>query len=47
MTEAELLDLIEQAAKEEWEELDLSGNELRELPTEIGKLTKLKRARSR
>jgi hypothetical protein len=28
MTDAELLQIIEQAAKEEWTELDLSGNDL-------------------
>ncbi|MGK7881020.1 MAG: hypothetical protein AB4060_13100, partial [Crocosphaera sp.] len=42
MTNNELLSLIEQAATEEWEELDLSGLELRELPQQIGNLTKLK-----
>ncbi len=43
MTEEELLQLIEQAAREEWRELDLSGEGLRVLPPEIGKLTRLKK----
>ncbi|MGK7886914.1 MAG: COR domain-containing protein [Crocosphaera sp.] len=42
MTNDKLLSLIEKAAREEWKELDLSGFELRELPSEIGNLTKLK-----
>jgi GTPase SAR1 family protein/CHAT domain-containing protein len=43
MTENELLQLIEQAAREEWTELDLSGNNLTVLPPDIGKLTHLKK----
>ncbi|MGK7954369.1 MAG: COR domain-containing protein [Crocosphaera sp.] len=43
MRNEELLAIIEKAASEEWEELDLSGRSLRSLPPEIGKLTKLKR----
>jgi internalin A len=35
--------LIEQAAAEQWEELDLAGLELTELPPEIGQLGQLKR----
>ncbi|MGK7954367.1 MAG: leucine-rich repeat domain-containing protein [Crocosphaera sp.] len=42
MTNEDLLRIIDQAADEEWEELDLSGQELTELPSAIGKLTKLK-----
>ena len=42
MTQQELLQLIEQAAAEGWEELDLRDQQLTELPPEIGKLTKLK-----
>ncbi len=42
MTNEELLALIDKAAEEQWDTLDLSGNELTELPSEIGKLTKLK-----
>ena len=38
-----LLSLIAQAHDEQWEELDLSGMELSELPLEIGRLTGLKR----
>ena len=38
----ELITLIDQAVAEGWTELDLSGRELTELPTEIGKLTNLK-----
>ena len=43
MNEQELLQVIEQAATEEWEELDLSGKELTVLPPQIGKLTQLKK----
>ncbi|BAU12688.1 Miro domain-containing protein [Leptolyngbya sp. NIES-3755] len=43
MTHDELLKLIDQAAAEGWEELDLSGIGLEELPPEIGKLTGLKK----
>ncbi|MFM7426730.1 MAG: leucine-rich repeat domain-containing protein [Elainella sp.] len=41
MTEAELLALIDRAAEEGWTELDLSGQNLTALPSEIGKLTQL------
>ncbi|MEM9218584.1 MAG: COR domain-containing protein [Cyanobacteria bacterium P01_F01_bin.150] len=41
MTQDELLALIEQAATDDWNELDLSDNQLSELPHEIGKLTSL------
>lgn len=41
MSAAEALKLIEQAAVEEWLELDLSGLNLDILPSEIGKLEKL------
>ncbi len=37
----QVLALIDQAAAEEWTELDLSGKGLTELPPEIGKLTQL------
>jgi internalin A len=40
---AELTRLIDQAAAEGWEELDLSGMELEVLPAEISKLTGLKK----
>src|SRR5688500_13862154 len=43
MTKQELLALIEQAEREQWEELDLSGLRLTELPPEIGRLRQLKR----
>jgi internalin A len=43
MTEAELLELIEVAARERWVELDISGNDLTVLPPAIGKLTQLKK----
>ncbi|MGI0491878.1 hypothetical protein ACN4EG_08700 [Alkalinema pantanalense CENA528] len=42
-TQQELLRLIDQAADEQWEALDLSGLGLTELPKEIGRLTQLKR----
>ncbi|MGI0491869.1 leucine-rich repeat domain-containing protein, partial [Alkalinema pantanalense CENA528] len=42
-TQRELLRLIDQAADEQWEELDLSGMGLTELPKEIGRLTGLKK----
>ena len=41
MTQEELLALIDQAASEGWTELDLSGQNLTELPPEIGKLAQL------
>ncbi|WP_346291542.1 leucine-rich repeat domain-containing protein [Sphaerothrix gracilis] len=41
MTRDELLRLIDQAAEEGWKRLDLSGQELTELPPEIGRLTQL------
>ncbi|OUL35978.1 Ras family protein [Nostoc sp. T09] len=41
MTQDELLLLIDRAAAEGWRELDLSGQELTELPREIGKLQQL------
>ncbi|GBO51562.1 hypothetical protein APA_526 [Pseudanabaena sp. lw0831] len=41
MNDAELLAIIAQAEREGWTELDLSGNDLSELPMEIGKLTQL------
>jgi internalin A len=39
----DLLELIEQAARERWEELDLSNLELTTLPSNISKLTRLKK----
>jgi hypothetical protein len=36
MTDAELLAIIAQAEHEGWTELDLSGNDLEGLPSEIG-----------
>jgi len=41
MEKEELLGIIQQAWEEEWTELDLSGNEITELPPEIGKLIDL------
>ncbi len=41
MTQDELLQLIDRAVAEGWQELDLSGQELTELPVEIGKLQQL------
>jgi internalin A len=41
MTQEELLQLIDRAVAEGWRELDLSGQELTELPVEIGKLQQL------
>lgn len=42
MTQEELLQVIEQAAKDGRKTLDLSGNELTTLPPEIGQLAQLK-----
>ncbi len=41
MTDAELLAIIAQAEREGWTELDLSGNDLEGLPSEIGRLQSL------
>ncbi|MFM5896156.1 MAG: leucine-rich repeat domain-containing protein, partial [Dolichospermum sp.] len=41
MTEAELIRIIKQAAKDEVTELDLSNNQISSLPREIGQLTNL------
>ncbi|WP_238845843.1 leucine-rich repeat domain-containing protein [Nostoc edaphicum] len=41
MTQDELLQLIDRAVTEGWQELDLSGQELTQLPVEIGKLKQL------
>ena len=43
MLPSELEELIEQAAREEWEELDLSGCDLKELLPTIGKVISLKK----
>ncbi|MGB5915648.1 MAG: leucine-rich repeat domain-containing protein, partial [Phormidesmis sp.] len=43
MTHDELLQVIRQAARDGVTELDLSGNELKELPAEIGQLTQLEK----
>jgi internalin A len=43
MTDAELLAIIAQAEREGWIELDLSGNDLEELPSEIGRLQSLEK----
>ncbi|MEM9119214.1 MAG: COR domain-containing protein [Cyanobacteria bacterium P01_F01_bin.56] len=42
MTRDELLDRIEKAARESATELDLAGQNIKDLPREIGKLTQLK-----
>jgi hypothetical protein len=41
-THQELLRLIDQAADEQWEELDLLGLGRSELPKDVGRLTELK-----
>lgn len=41
MTQEELLSLINQAANEGWKKLDLFGEELTEVPPEIGQLINL------
>ena len=43
MTPAELLECIEEAAQDQATELDLSGEDIKELPPEIGRLTSLER----
>ncbi|MFN5304004.1 MAG: hypothetical protein ACK5C9_15530, partial [Pseudanabaena sp.] len=43
MTDAELLAIIAQAEREGWTKLDLSGNDLRKLPSEIGQLQSLEK----
>jgi hypothetical protein len=43
MTNLSVLQLIEQAGAEQWEELDRLGMGLTELPLEIGQLGQLKR----
>ena len=43
MKDAELLAIIAQAEREGWTELDLSGNELEGLPSEIGRLQSLEK----
>jgi small GTP-binding protein len=43
MTREELLAIIEQARRENWEELDLSNKGITELPPEIGQLKNLKK----
>ncbi len=45
MTQDELLQLIEQAEREQWTELDLRGQWLRVIPPEIGRLTQLETLR--
>ncbi len=37
MTDVKLLAIIAQGEREGWTELDLSGNDLEELPSEIGR----------
>ena len=41
MTDAELLQIVEETPREEWTELDLSGKELTALQPKIGKLNHL------
>jgi Leucine-rich repeat (LRR) protein len=41
MTRAELLAIIEQARRENWEELDLRRKGITELPPEIGQLKRI------
>jgi internalin A len=43
MNDAELLAIIAQAEREGWTELDLSGNDLERLPSEIGRLQSLEK----
>ncbi len=43
MNDAELLAIIDQAEREGWTELDLSGNDLEKLPSEIGRLQSLEK----
>ena len=43
MLQSELEELIEQAAKEDWEELDLAGKDIEILPAGIGKCKSLKK----
>jgi Leucine-rich repeat (LRR) protein len=43
MTREELLTIIEQARRENWEELVLRGKGITELPPEIGQLKNLKK----
>ena len=43
MNDAELLAIIAQAEREGWTELDLSGNNLESLPSEIGRLQSLEK----
>ena len=43
MNDAELLAIIAQAEREGWTELDLSGNDLEGLPSEIGRLQSLEK----
>ncbi len=43
MTPSSVLELIDRAYTENWKELDLSGEELTEVPLEIGRLTQLEK----
>jgi hypothetical protein len=43
VTRDELLAIIDQAAREDWTELDLLDQEISELPPEIGRLTSLEK----